>query len=175
MILRTSLTTAILSLRSSSKLRSAADKGSLPWICCLSLLHLLVPNQSSAERSGLGRCSWPGVGLLALDQARQSGAIHTACAFCMWLKISVCTPSNLTSPLLPHLLSQPHLHPAGDFSKELVLRPHQSMALLMGLFFPAKVSTKCGGRHSSSACDSSVLCCRLGHPVPLRAVLPQSL
>ena len=33
------------------------------------------------------------------------------------------------------------------------------MALLMGRFFPAKMSTKCGGRHSSSASD--LLCSSL--------------
>ena len=154
MILRT-LIKCKPSLCSNSKLRSAADKGLLPWVCCLPLLQLLVPNQSSAERSGLGRCSWPGMGLLALDQVQQSGAIHIACALCMWLEISVCTPSSLTSLLLPHSLLQTHLHSAGDFSKELVLHPHQSMALLMGLFFPSRMSTKCSGEHSSPVSASS--------------------
>ena len=49
------------------------------------------------------------------------------------------------------------------------------ISLLMSLSFPAKVSPKCGGRHSSSPLIPLALCCRLGHPVPLCAVLPQSL
>ena len=93
MILRT-LIKCKPSLCSNSKLRSAADKGLLPWVCCLPLLQLLVHNQSSAERSGLGRCPWPSMGLLALDQVQQSGAIHIACVLCMWLEISRCAPST---------------------------------------------------------------------------------
>ena len=97
-----------------------------------------------------------------LVRVRQSRAIHVACALLIWLKTSVCTLSNLTSLLCPHLHSaQTHLHSAGNFSKELVVHPHHSMALLMGRFFPAKMSTKCGGKHSSSSLVLPVLYCRL--------------
>ena len=101
--------------------------------------------------------------MLALVKVRQSSAIHVACALRIWLKTSVCTLSNLTSLLLPHLHSaQMHPHSAGNFSKELAVHPHHSMALLMGLFFPAKMSTKCGGKHSSSVSDSSCSSLLLG-------------
>ena len=58
---------------------------------------------------------------------------------------------------LPALHSvQMQLYSAGNLSKELVVHPHHSMALLMGLFFPAKMSPKCGDRYSSSVSGS---CC----------------
>ena len=66
----------------------------------------------------------------------------------------------LSSSALAFSSMQPHS--AGNFSKDLVVQPHLSMALLMGLFFPAKMSTKCGGRHSSSASDSSCSLLPLG-------------
>ena len=46
---------------------------------------------------------------------QESSAIHVACALCVWLKISVCTFSNLTSLLLPHPYFQPHPQSAGKF------------------------------------------------------------
>ena len=45
------------------------------------------------------------------------------------------------------------LHSAGNFTKELVVRPRHSMALLMGRFLSARLSVTCGGRHSSSVSD----------------------
>ena len=53
------LTNAIPLSCSNIRLRFAAGTGSQPWVCCSPLLQLLVPDKSSAERSGLGRCSWP--------------------------------------------------------------------------------------------------------------------
>ena len=145
-----------------------ADKGSLLRASCFPLLYLLgsrlvLPHRSSAERSGLGKCSCPVMGMLILVRVQGSSAIHVACAFCMWLKISVCTQSDLTSFAFPHLHFHPHLQSTGNFSKELVVHPHHSMALLMGLFLPAKMSTKCGGAYSSlvsaSSCTLMLLWC----------------
>ena len=54
----------------------------------------------------------------------------------------------------------------GTSRRGLVVQPHHSMALFMGLFFPARMPTKCGGKRSSSASDSSCT------PLPLETSSP---